>query len=152
MKSISSTSWGSATSFLRTFYISYIRSKIDYGSNIYGSASKTNLRILDSIQNSCLRLILGCRKSTPILSLEAESYLPPLTIHRRYLEAKSCIKYKCFNYELTTARILNLGSSIAYNPTNAYVHRCLKSLEAFEIPRITLNPIWCLVAIWEQTN
>ena len=139
MKTLSSTSWGCATSFLRTFYISYIRSKIDYGSNIYGSASKTNLKILDSIQNSCLRLILGCRKSTPILSLESESYLPPLNIHRRYLEAKTCIKYKCLNKDLATARILDLNSPVANNPTNAFVHRSLKSFRAFHIPRIPLN-------------
>ena len=139
MKTHSSSSWGSDTTFLRTFFISYVRSKIDNGSNIYGSASKTNLKILDSIQNSCLRMILGSRKSTPILSLESESFLPPLNMHREYLEAKSSIKYKCYSQDLATSKILDINSSLANNPINAYVHRSFKSLRTFEIPRININ-------------
>ena len=59
MKVMRSTNWGAASKILRIFYISYIRSKIDYGSCIYGGAAQTHLTKLDKLQNSALRMIIG---------------------------------------------------------------------------------------------
>jgi hypothetical protein len=46
MKAFSSSVWGASTKLLRSFYIAYIRSKVYFGSVIYGSASKTTLKNL----------------------------------------------------------------------------------------------------------
>ena len=78
LKSLASSKWGASTRILRLFYISYIRAKIDYGAILYGNASKTNLDKLEKVQNMCMRVILGAWKTTPILSLQAETNLPPL--------------------------------------------------------------------------
>jgi hypothetical protein len=88
MKALSSAVWGSSIKILRQFYITYIRAKLDYGSIVYCSASKTNLHKLETIQNSCMKLMLGTRNTTPILSLQAEAYLPSLSLHRGYLSMK----------------------------------------------------------------
>jgi hypothetical protein len=74
LKAMSSVTWGSSTKVLRRFYIAYIRAKINYGAVIYGSAAKTHLNKLNVIQNSCMRLILGAFKTTPILSLEIVTF------------------------------------------------------------------------------
>ena len=82
LKSVSGSHWGADRSVLLQFYNSFIRSKLDYGSIFYSTASKTSLSTLDKIQNMCLRIALGVKSTTPILSLEAESNIPPLQIHR----------------------------------------------------------------------
>ena len=95
MKVMSSVNFGASSRVLRTFYISYIRAKIDYGSILYSTSAKTNLNKLDVIQNACSRLILGARKSTPVISLQAESCLPSLDLHRGKLCVKTLIKLCC---------------------------------------------------------
>ena len=60
---------------------------------VYASSSDSHLHKLDIIQNTSMRIVLGARKSTPILSLQAESLTPPLHLNRNYLLAKEYIKY-----------------------------------------------------------
>jgi len=92
LKHLASPNWGANSSFLRQFYRSFIRAKIDYGSMVYRTASSSQLSKLDVLQNSCLRLVLGARRTSPVLSLQAEAHLPPLCIRRRYLAARFYIK------------------------------------------------------------
>ena len=66
-----------------TFYNYHvIRSKLDYGSIVYGSARKSYLKSLDTIHHEGLRLALGAFRTSPIESLYAESNEPSLYIRR----------------------------------------------------------------------
>ena len=94
MKAISSTVWGATARMLRTFYIAYVRAKIDYGSIIYSNAKKSLTQRLDIIQNKALRMLLGARNTSPILSMEVEAFLPPLEYHRGYLTVKQYIRLR----------------------------------------------------------
>ena len=116
MKTISSAAWGASSTKLRQFYVSYIRSKIDYGSVLYGSSAPSNLKKLDCIQNACLRLILGCRKTTPITSLEVEASIPSLCLHREYLDVKLLLKLNYKQRGNNTADFLGLNE---INPPNS---------------------------------
>ena len=89
MKSFSSPTFGASYVVLRRFYIAYIRAKLCYCCSSFALASKTQLNKLNRIQNASLSLILGALKSSPILSLETESNVPPL---------ESCIKYDCARF------------------------------------------------------
>jgi len=51
-------------------YRSLIRSKLDYGCVVYGSARPSYLRMLDPIQNHALRLCLGAFRTSPCSSLK----------------------------------------------------------------------------------
>jgi len=53
---VAHTSWGADQHTLSHHYRSLVRSKLNYGSIIYGSARESYLRILDPIQNHALRL------------------------------------------------------------------------------------------------
>ena len=68
-------------------------SKLDYGCIVYGSASNTNLRQLDSIHNSGLRLALGAF-CTSLYTEANEALLEErqlkLSIHY-YLKTRACI-------------------------------------------------------------
>ena len=119
MKCLSSTKWGASSKILRMFYIAYIRAKIDYGSIIYGGTSDANLKKLEIIQNSCLRLILGARKTSPILSMQAEANIPPLGLRRSFLLIKYGIKSYYLPYQSITKTVLYVNKApnerIAFN-------------------------------------
>lgn len=88
MKSISSIKWGASYVVLRRLYLAYIRPKITYCSLVFCTISDKLMQKLNVIQNSCLRLMLGARRTSPILSLEAETKIPPLRLYMEYLSSK----------------------------------------------------------------
>lgn len=92
MKAISSKTYGASREILENFYSAYILSKITYGSLIFSHLQDSAFNKLEVIQNSCLRQILGARKTTPVLSLQAECNLPPLKLKIRYMAARRIIK------------------------------------------------------------
>ena len=78
-------------------YRAIVRSKFDYGCTVYGTASNTNLRQLDSIHNSGLRLALGAFCTRPVSSLYTEANGAPLEERRLklsmnyYVKTRACI-------------------------------------------------------------
>ncbi|KAK4325744.1 hypothetical protein Pmani_003687 [Petrolisthes manimaculis] len=81
-------------------YKSLIRSKIDYGVQVYGSTSEATLRSLDVFQNVCLRLCLGALRCTRVERMEVETNIPPLRIRRDHL---------LISYGITTNRKRSLA-------------------------------------------
>ena len=63
-------------------YRSLVRSKLDYGCIIYGSARKLYLQMLDPIHNQGLRLALGAFRTSPVASLYVEADEPSNYIHK----------------------------------------------------------------------
>ena len=128
LKCIASTTWGASTKILKNFYMAYIRAKIDYGATLYGGGAETELRRLETLQNKCIRLILGARRSTPILSLQAEAFIPPLTLHREFLHVKEYIKccYKPQSY-ITSLAVGTESLKTREVPFNSFSYRVKKS-------------------------
>ena len=73
LKVLSNTNWGGDRFVLLNLYRSLVRSKLDYGSIVYGSARKSYLKCLDTIHHQGLRLALGAFRTSPVESLYAES-------------------------------------------------------------------------------
>ena len=153
MKTLSSSVWGATSKVLRTFYIAYIRAKIDYGSIIYSSATENQLSKLEVIQNQALRLILGARRTTPILSLQAESHIPPLKIHRAYLHMKQFSKLKYKPLSSQTTQLIGLEQENANNQMNIFKHRAKGWLSKLDIlikrrplQNVPVIPPWITVA------
>lgn len=92
IRALSSTHWGSSRCALRRIYISYIRSKLEYGCVVFNHFSQTYQQKLNVVQNTALRCILGARKTSPIVSLEVEAYILPLDIRFRLLFFKWYLK------------------------------------------------------------
>jgi len=95
--------------------IDLIRSKLDYGCIVYGSARGSYLQMLDPIQNYALRLCLGAYRTSPSSSLCVLANEPPLYIRRRKLSIQYCLKL----------------SSSPQNPTHNTVFNC-KFKDLFE--------------------
>ena len=89
--------WGGDRHTLLMLYRAIVRSKLDYGCIVYGTASNANLRQLDSIHNSGLRLALGAFCTSPVSSLYRETNEASLEERRLklsmhyYLKTRACI-------------------------------------------------------------
>ena len=77
-------------------YRTIVRSKLDYVCIVYGTASNTNLRQIDSIHNAGLRLALGAFCTSPVSSMYTETNEAPLEERRLklsinyYLKTRAC--------------------------------------------------------------
>ena len=89
--------WGGDRDTLLMLYRAIVRSKLDYGCIVYGTASDTDLRQLDSIHNSGLRLALGAFCTSQVSCLHTEANEAPLEERRLklsmhyYLKTRACI-------------------------------------------------------------
>ena len=84
--------WGGDSDILLNLYRSLIRSKLDYGSFIYGSAADTHLNKLETIQNRGLWFALGAFRSSRATSLHAEANELPMDLRRQKLGLQYAIK------------------------------------------------------------
>ena len=86
--------WGADSTTLLKLYDSTIRSKLDYGCMVYGSACDSYLKMLDPIQNKALRICLGAFRTSPIPSLQVYSKRPPLDLRRTKLGLQYALQLK----------------------------------------------------------
>ena len=91
---LSRTEWCADQTTLFKLYRSLVRSKLDYGCIVYGSASKTSLAKLDPVHSQGLRFSLGAFRSSPVESLYVETHQPPLGIRREKLALHYILKLK----------------------------------------------------------
>ena len=75
LKCISKKSWGADRRSLLQIYRATVRSQLDYGCQIYASATAPSLKMLNSIHHLCIRICTGAFRTSPIPSLYAESGL-----------------------------------------------------------------------------
>ena len=94
LRVVSSMDWGADRKVLLRLYRTLVRSKLDYGCIVYGSARQSYLRKLDSIHNQGLRLALGAFRTSPVNSLYAEANEPSLSLHRKKLSLQYYLKLK----------------------------------------------------------
>ena len=94
LRVISSKDWGGDRTTLLRIYRSHIRSKLDYGCIVYGSARRSYLAVLDPIANQGLRLCSGAFRTSPIESLQVETGEPSLETRRLKLSLQYYMKMK----------------------------------------------------------
>ena len=82
IKVVSNQEWGADKSVLLKLYRSLVRSKLDYGCIVYGSARSSYLKVLNTIHHQGLHLALGAFRTSPVESLYVEAGELPLE-HRR---------------------------------------------------------------------
>ena len=131
----------SSAKMLRMFYIAYIRAKIDYGCVVYGNTNEKYLEKLEIVQNIALRLILGARNTTPILSLQSESFIPSLKTHRDYLKVKQYLNLRHKWKEHPTNVLLNIEHNEApQRYPNTFVERVHEHMVKLHMPTIRRRP------------
>ena len=76
---------------LLRLYRALIRSKLDYGCIVYGSAKPSYIKRLDTVHNQGLRLCLGAFRTSPVQSLYVEANEPPLGMRRTRLSCNTVL-------------------------------------------------------------
>lgn len=94
MKVISKQNWGADRNSLLKIYKTTVLSVLDFGCQIYNSASNSLLKKLDPIHHLGIRLSSGAYHSSPVLSICSEAGELPLKFRRKLL---------CLNLTLNTA-------------------------------------------------
>ena len=121
LKKLSHTSWGSDPVTLYKLYIMLLKPKIEYGMEAYASAAKSYIKMIDPIQNAALRIALGAFKTTPVVSLHAETSCLPQPYARQL-------------------KTLNLYLRLHSNASHP-MHECCRELEEFGDDEEEDNPI-----------
>ena len=78
LRVVAHTKWRGDRDTLIMLYRAIVRSKLDYGCIVYGSASTSSLNKLNTIHNTGLRLALGAFCTSPVWNLYVEANEPPL--------------------------------------------------------------------------
>ena len=73
IKVVANQEWGADKAVLLNLYRSLIRSKLDYGCIVYGSARPSYLKMLNTVHHQGLRLVLGAFRTSPVESLYVEA-------------------------------------------------------------------------------
>ena len=107
LRVVAHSRWGSDENTLLHLYRSLIRSKLDYGAVVYGSARKSYLCMLEPVQNQALRLCLGAFRTSPATSLHVEANEMPLDLRRRKLASQYSLK--------VSSNVTNPASSCIFN-------------------------------------
>ena len=79
---------------LLRLYRALVRSKLDYGSFVYGSDRASYIKILDPIHNQGLRICLGAFRTSPMESLYVEANEESLYRRRERLSIQYALKLK----------------------------------------------------------
>ena len=64
LRVLSNTNWGADRKVLLRLYRSLVRSKLDYGSIVYGSTCKSYIGMLDTVHNQGIRICLGASRTS----------------------------------------------------------------------------------------
>ena len=131
LKVLSHTSWGADQTTLLKLYQSLVRSKLDYGCIIYGSARKSYLQMLDPIHNQGLRLGLGAFRTSPVASLYVEADEPSLYSRREKLSLQYAIRL--------AANPSNPAHEVTFPPN--YVDLCEQKPKVIKSFGIRISPL-----------
>ena len=111
------------------------------------TASQSTLIKLDVIQNCCLRIILGAMKSSPITSLEVESNIPPLSIHRLHVLISYYFRFMNLPTDIPLLYdLVQLNQSAFFKGWTSTIRcapllvRCWKTLMEIQFPFCDLSP------------
>jgi len=90
LKRLHSTPWRNSRQSLLMFYKTFIRPPLEYASEVWSSASPSNLKKVDRLQSNALKIITGAHPSTPIIVLESDTLCSSLN-HRRQKQLASTL-------------------------------------------------------------
>ena len=82
LKHISHIRWGANRISILRLYIMLIKPRLDYGAEVYSSAASGILDRLTPIHNEAIRITMRAFRSSPLLSLYAETGIKPLSVYR----------------------------------------------------------------------
>ena len=143
LRSISCQKWGADQYSVMKVYRMYVRSKLDYGSPIYDSASPTLLRSLDSICTDAIRIATGAFRSTPVTTLHTLANEMTLCERRDYLALRYYFKIKSHLGNPAHQALVSTRDSLLFSHRNLSLPlglRIPRMLNKYELPNSSIMP------------
>jgi ribonuclease HI len=143
LRSITCSEWGADQYCSLKIYRMLIRSKLDYGAIVYGSACKTELQKLNTIANDALRIATGAFKSTPIDSLHAATHETPLDLRREEAALRYYYKIRCYINNPAFTSVVDVRSRLLFrnkNLTPPFAIRIQEMKLEMNIQQINIKP------------
>jgi Reverse transcriptase (RNA-dependent DNA polymerase) len=134
---IAASTWGCSLARAREVYTKAIRSAIAYGASAYHTPADPQkqsprgiARQLLTTQSSCLRVVAGAYRATPVRSLETETWVPPLDIY---------LSKRVADFE---ARLVSTGKAELLRNTRGAVATAIRNRRTRRDSRLTTtNPV-----------
>ena len=144
---------GSCRSTLLYFHSTLVLLKIDFGSHLYASASKSFLKKLDSVHHSGLKIATGAFRSSSVISLYAETGFCSLS--QKSEESGLNYYFGLFRSRSKILRLINGINSVSdlkLQTFYSFVTRLRGFLDNHDIPPISVIkhspynfPFWVLI-------
>ncbi|GFN92453.1 RNA-directed DNA polymerase from mobile element jockey [Plakobranchus ocellatus] len=109
------TDWGADRATLLKFYRTLVRSKLDYGSVIYGCAKKHVLRNLDPIHHQGLRIALGAFRTLPFKTIDLAVASPSIAAESSWAAHSDLCGSDHFPIFLTLSSHFNGNTNTTFN-------------------------------------
>ena len=120
---------------------------------------QTDLKQLEVIQNQCLRIALGTRKTTPIISMQVEANVPPLDVRRNCLALKyyhkilDCLSNCPIVKEVTIHRLENqILNSFYHKMAEISIEQIQNVVHHRHVPVYSDVPPWCDLSEYIKTD
>lgn len=105
LRVLAHTSWGADRQTLLLLHRSLVLSKLEYGCELYSSATEARLRVLNSVHHAGVRLATGGFRSSPIPSLLVDAGVLPLDLRRQSLLLRCWYRVHRLPDSLTSAAV-----------------------------------------------
>ena len=139
LRVLSHVSWGADRQHLLHLYKSLITSKLSYGCEVYSSATKARLAILDPVHHAGIRLSTGAFRSSPIASLLVDAGEMSLDLHRQSLIIRCWYRGQRLSDSLTFKEIVSERNFNLYDKypgcPKPLAYRAKKILDDFTLPK-----------------
>jgi len=139
IKMLSSTHWGGDPEIMTMLYKSVIRSKLDYVSPLYGSASSSQLQKLEKFQNNCIRFKIGALNSISTPALAAETGIMSLQYCRNYLTDRFLARSLTQTSSALHQQLLNISSNWRF-ANSRLLQLCKRAKLILRLKPFTLQP------------
>ena len=131
---------GAGIPVLRMFYISVIRSLIDYAAPVLIQYSTTQLRPLELVQNEAMRIILGCPRTARIEVLRAELHLPSITCRIQEITCRTVSRMLCTGSVSLQGSLVSLCQD-PRAPATPYLRKILAVLTTVGVAETCINVV-----------
>ena len=137
VKALAGVSWGVHPLNLIKVYKGYVRAILEWGSLCYANARKSDLKILDTVQNKALRIVSGLLKCTSIFSIHKLLDISPLAARRNLITDKYLMKASSIVQNRAIVKLNSLALILEKNKRKT--SKLSFTLRRFEINRDILR-------------
>jgi len=144
LRVLSHTSWGADRDTLLRLHRTLILSKLEYGCEVYSSATEPRLRMLDSVHHAGVRLATGAFRTSPIPSLLVDAGALPLDLRRQSILLRCWYRIHRLPESVTCVTVCRDSRLIQYvaRPSLAkpFGFRVKSIMEQLSLPDIPICP------------